>query len=219
MKGFATGMLVLVTLIFFVARAYEHDSTVLGYVRATAEAAMVGAIADWFAVTALFKHPLGLPIPHTAIIPKRKNEIGEGLGDFVQSNFLTGDVIAGKLAEAKVARRIGEWLSDPAQAATVVSEVAVVVTAVSEILRDDDDVRGLVDTLARDRLSKVSVAPILGRLIDAGMDGGHHEQIYNSALSGAANFLDDNRGVFRRRLTSESPWLSLIHISEPTRPY
>lgn len=206
MKVVATAMLLLAAVIFVVFRALEEDNSWAGYVRATAEAAMVGAFADWFAVTALFKHPLGIPIPHTAIIPKRKDEIGEGLGDFVQSNFLTGDVISEKLGQAGVAKRLAEWLADPEHARSIVSEVAVVTGAISEVLRDDEDVRALVDSLVRDRLSKVPVAPVVGKVIDAGMDGGHHHEVYNVMLSGAANFLDDNRDTFRRRLTQESPW-------------
>ncbi|NNC81311.1 MAG: DUF445 domain-containing protein [Acidimicrobiales bacterium] len=206
MKVVATSMLLLAAIVFIVFRAIEEDNSWAGYIRATAEAAMVGAFADWFAVTALFKHPLGIPIPHTAIIPKRKDEIGEGLGDFVQSNFLTGEVISEKLEQAAIAKRIADWLADPDHARSIVSEVAVVTGAISEVLRDDEDVRDLVDSLVRDRLAKVPVAPIVGRVIDAGMDGGHHHEVYNVVLSGAASFLEDNRETFRRRLTQESPW-------------
>jgi uncharacterized membrane-anchored protein YjiN (DUF445 family) len=206
MKIVALSMLVLAAIIFIIARGLEDDNGWAGYVRATAEAAMVGAFADWFAVSALFKHPLGIPIPHTAIIPNRKDEIGEGLGDFVQSNFLTGEVVAEKLASVEISKRLAGWLGDPAHARSIVSEVAVVVGAVSEVLRDDEDVRALVDSLVRDRLGRVPVAPIMGRVIDAGMDGGHHHEVYNAVLKGAASFLDDNRETFRRRLIQESPW-------------
>jgi len=207
MKRLATSLLVLAAIIFLVAKGFESDGAAwVGYVRATAEAAMVGALADWFAVTALFRHPLGLPIPHTAIVPKRKDEIGQGLGEFVQSNFLTGEVVSEKLEGVELSRRLGHWLQDPGNARAMVGEVAVVVSAVSEVLADDDDVRLMVDSLVRDRLSKIPVAPILGRVIDAGMDGGHHHELYNAALSGAANFLGDNRETFRRRLINESPW-------------
>lgn len=202
----AAGLLVVAAVIFVIARGYEEDHGWVGYVRATAEAAMIGAFADWFAVTALFRHPLGIPIPHTAIIPKRKNEIGEGLGDFVQSNFLTGEVVAEKLSTIEISKRLGEWLQNPGNAKSMVSEVAVVVSAISEVLSDDEDVRKMVDSLVRDRLGRVPVAPILGRVIDAGMDGGHHRVVYNAGLTGAANFLEDNRETFRRRLTQESPW-------------
>ena len=98
MKLVALGLFLAAAAVFVVALLYEDDHAWVGYVRATAEAAMVGALADWFAVTALFRHPLGLPIPHTAIIPKRKDEIGRSLGEFVQGNFLTREVIADRLA-------------------------------------------------------------------------------------------------------------------------
>ena len=206
MKVVATAMLVVAAVIFIVARGYEEDHGWVGYVRATAEAAMVGALADWFAVTALFKHPLGLPIPHTAIIPKRKNEIGEGLGEFVQSNFLTGEVVAEKLQSVEMSRRLGMWLREPENARSIIGELAVVVSAISEVLGDDEDVRMMVDSLVRDRLGRIPVAPIMGRVIDAGMDGDHHHEVYNTVLKGAANFLEDNRSTFRRRLINESPW-------------
>ena len=207
MKGFATLLLVVAAAVYFIARANQDGGAPwIGFVRATAEAAMVGAFADWFAVTALFKHPLGLPIPHTAIIPKRKDDIGEGLGEFVQSNFLTGEVVAEKLQGVQMSRRLGLWLRERDNASSTVSEIAVVITAVSDVLSEDEDVRVMVDSLVRDRLSRVPVAPIVGRVIDAGMDGDHHHEMYNSVLKGAANFLEDNRATFRRRLTNESPW-------------
>lgn len=206
MKMVAFALLLLAAVIFIVARGFESDYGWVGYVRATAEAAMVGAFADWFAVTALFKHPMGIPIPHTAIIPNRKDEIGEGLGEFVQSNFLTGEVVAEKLATVEMSRRLGEWLREPDNARSVVSEVAVVVSAVSEVLSDDEDVRMMVDSLVRDRLGRLPVAPVVGRVIDAGMDGGHHGELYNAVLASVASFLDDNRETLRVRLTRESPW-------------
>lgn len=206
MKMLATSMLVLAAIIFLIARGFEEEIGWVGYVRATAEAAMVGALADWFAVTALFKHPLQIPIPHTAIIPKRKNEIGEGLGDFVQSNFLTPEVVGEKLASVEASKRLGGWLRQPENARSMVTEVAGVVNAISVVLADDDDVKLMVDGLVRDRLARIPVAPILGKVIDAGMDGDHHHELYNAVLKGAANFLHDNEATFRRRMMGESPW-------------
>src|SRR5262245_11155347 len=110
MKLFATGLLVLAGVVFAMARTIEDEHSWAGYVRAFAEAAMVGALADWFAVTALFRHPLGIPIPHTAIIPSRKDQIGRSLGEFVQGNFLTRDVIMERLAGLGISRRFGAWL-------------------------------------------------------------------------------------------------------------
>ena len=164
MKRVATALLVGAAIVFVVARIFEGDTPALGYVRATAEAAMVGAIADWFAVTALFKHPLGLPIPHTAIVPTRKDEIGEGLGQFVQSNFLTAEVVAQKLESVEVSRRIGLWLREPENALKVVAELEIPLGAVMTVL--EDDVSSLTDTLLRDRLRRVSIVPIMGRFVD-----------------------------------------------------
>ena len=112
MKRTATGLLLAATVVFVVTRVLEEDASWLGYVRATAEAGMVGAIADWSTVTALFRHPLGIPIPHTAIIPNRKDDIGRGLGTFVQQNFLTKAVVEERLAGVSSAARLGDWLRD-----------------------------------------------------------------------------------------------------------
>ena len=115
----ALGFLIGATVIFLVCRWAQARGGLaapawIGYVRAAAEAGMVGALADWFAVTALFRHPLGLPIPHTAIIKRKKDQLGEGLGTFVRENFLSADVVETKLRDAEVAGRLGKWLSDPA---------------------------------------------------------------------------------------------------------
>ncbi|HEU5171006.1 MAG TPA: DUF445 family protein, partial [Gemmatimonadales bacterium] len=116
MQRAATGLLGVAFLVFFVARLFEPAHPWLGFVRATAEASLVGGLADWFAVTALFRHPLGVPIPHTAIIPKRKDQIGRSLGEFVETNFLTRELLDERLSHARVGVRLGEWLSHPANA-------------------------------------------------------------------------------------------------------
>ena len=111
MKFAATGLLLFAAVVFLIARTFHGEPAIWGYVEAGAEAAMVGALADWFAVTALFRHPLGLPIPHTAIIPRRKDEIGRSLGQFVEGNFMSREIIGERLRGAGIARRLGEWLS------------------------------------------------------------------------------------------------------------
>src|SRR3954451_6098384 len=129
MKVIATGLLVAAAVVFVVARQFEPN-TFAGYVEAFAEAAMVGALADWFAVTALFKHPLGLPIPHTAIIPTRKDDIGRGLGTFVQGNFLSGPILGERLASIGVADKVGQWLADRHNAEQLAANAGDVVEAV-----------------------------------------------------------------------------------------
>src|SRR5215217_8641090 len=110
MRTIAVSLLVLAAVVYVVTRGQDGW---LGFVNAGAEASMVGAIADWFAVTALFKHPLGLPVPHTALVPKRKDDLGRGLEEFVGENFLQEDIIRERLAVAAVSERIGQWLAEP----------------------------------------------------------------------------------------------------------
>ena len=158
MKLFATGLLVFAAVVFVVARTFEDEGTWVGYVESAAEAAMVGALADWFAVTALFRYPLGIPIPHTAIIPKRKDDIGRSLGDFVQGNFLTPEVIGERLAGAKIAERLGHWLAQPANAERAGEAAADALGGVVEVL-DDRDVQEALGTAVEKRLARTEVAP------------------------------------------------------------
>ncbi|MCS5720779.1 DUF445 domain-containing protein [Herbiconiux sp. CPCC 203407] len=163
MKLIATSLLVLSAIVFAVAFALQDRYPWLAFVRAAAEGAMVGALADWFAVTALFRHPLGLRIPHTAIIPNRKDEIGESLGEFVEQNFLSDEVVRSKLATFSVADRLGAWLSDPVNAERASSEGAVMAQGLLRFL-GDDDVETLIERLAREHLFDREWAPALGRV-------------------------------------------------------
>lgn len=143
MKIVATGLLVFAAVIYFVMRWLEHRdgadvATWVGYVRATAEAGMVGALADWFAVTALFRQPLGLPIPHTALIPRKKDQIGDQLGGFVQENFMTREVIETRVESLDLPRRLASWVADPANKQRVNDEVSRVFRLGSEMLGDED---------------------------------------------------------------------------------
>src|SRR5256885_15155070 len=124
MKRRATALLIGATVIFFVARFFESRFPWIGIIRATAEAAMVGGLADWFAVTALFRHPMGIPIPHTAIVPARKDRVGQTLGAFVQRNFLNRDVIAFKLHQLNAAGRIAAWIAQPDNARRIAKHAA-----------------------------------------------------------------------------------------------
>lgn len=205
MKAVATSLFVLAAVVFVVARALEDDRPWLGYVRATAEAAMVGALADWFAVTALFRHPLRIPIPHTAIIKKRKDDIGASLGGFVEANFLTRSVVTERLAAAGLAGRLGHWLSQPDNARTIGAQSAAVVRGVTEILQDDVVQSGL-ESMITERARQVKVAPLVGRAIDIAIEGGHHQSLVDGVLVAIDRFLDDNAMSFRNRLTQESPW-------------
>lgn len=205
MKSVATGLLVAAALVFVITRAFEDSAPWLGYVRATAEAAMVGALADWFAVTAIFRRPLGLPIPHTAIVQTRKDQIGASLGGFVRDNFLTAEVVTERLSEAQLAYRMGEWLADEHNARTVSAQSAAVVRGVTEVLQDDL-VQGGLEQVVLSRARSVSVSPIMGRVVEAAFEGDHHHVLLEAVLNGLGRFLSENRQTFRERLDQESPW-------------
>lgn len=205
MKRLALALLVFVTIVFLVARWQEDRHGWVGYVRAFAEAAMVGALADWFAVTALFRHPLGLPIPHTAIIPNRKDQIGQSLGEFVQENFLTREVLHERLDQARVGQRLGTWLADATNAAKAGTAVADAMRGSLEVI-DDRDVGAALEGIIERKVRNTSIAPLMGRAIDLAMEGGHHHRLLDVTLAGLGGFLDDNRTTFRQRLATESPW-------------
>jgi uncharacterized membrane-anchored protein YjiN (DUF445 family) len=204
MKAVALGLLVLAAVVYVVVTVAGPDGW-LGYVQAGAEAAMIGALADWFAVTALFRHPLGIPIPHTAIIPKRKDQIGASLGEFVESNFLTHEILAERIAGANVGMRLGGWLSQPAHAATTAEIAADALRGTLEVL-DDDEVQAGLERIIRARIDETPVAPLVGKVIDLTVAGGHHQRLLDATLKSLAGFLDENQNTFRERLSQESPW-------------
>ncbi|MFC6013627.1 DUF445 domain-containing protein [Nocardia lasii] len=167
MKALATGFLVVASVIYLLCRWLESrggGGEWVGYVRAASEAGMVGALADWFAVTALFKHPLGLPIPHTAIIRKKKDQLGESLGAFVGTNFLAPDVVSARLESAQISLRVGRWMAEPKNAARVAKESATILTAVVNTLRDED-VEQIIDNTIVKRIAEPLWGPPLGRVL------------------------------------------------------
>ena len=204
MKIVATSLLVAAAVVYIVARANEGPAW-LGYVESFAEAAMVGALADWFAVTALFRYPLGLPIPHTAIIPRRKDQIGRSLGQFVQEHFLTKEVLTERIRGAHIGRRLGLWLREPVNAERAGEVIVDGMRGTIEVL-DDRDVQDAIGGLVQRRLEDTQVAPLLGKAIDVAVEGGHHQRLLDAVLTGLSSFLHDNRAALRARLEEESPW-------------
>ena len=213
MKQLALGLLLLATAVFICARIFEDHHSSLGYVRAFAEAAMVGALADWFAVTALFRHPLGIPIPHTAIIPTKKDEIGRGLGGFVQENFLTTSVLGEKVRAAQPAARLGAWLADEAHARRVADGIGQLVRAGSEVLRDED-VQAIIEQNLRSRARSVQAAPVVGRMLREAAGDGRQALLVHSALAKLEALLTDNRDALRQAFAGESPWWVPIRIDD-----
>src|SRR3954469_24350412 len=182
-KRRATGLLAFMAVVFVAAVLAGEDRGLLGYVQAGAEASMVGGLADWFAVTALFRHPLGLPIPHTAIIPAKKDQIGEGLAGFVQQYFLTTEIIGERVAAARVPQRIGQWLAEPAHAHRLAEELSSAISGTANVLRDDE-LRDSVATFVDKRLRDTDLSPLLAKLLDAVCDAGQHQSALTSVLKG-----------------------------------
>jgi uncharacterized membrane-anchored protein YjiN (DUF445 family) len=208
MKGVALGALVFMAVLFAIAFAFQQDIPAFAYVRAAAEGGMVGALADWFAVTALFRHPLGIPIPHTAIIPSRKDEIGRTLGEFVETEFLRGDVVRTKLESTAIARRLGDWLAVPEHADRVTAEASVMASSVLRAL-SDDDVQDVIEDLAREHLIAPEWGPPLGEWLGRIVESGAHHGTVDMALDTVSAWLEANHAAFTglvsRRLPSWMP--------------
>ena len=205
MKRRATGMLVVAALLFVVARLLETRWPWLGYLRATAEAAMVGGIADWFAVTALFRQPMGLPIPHTAIIPNRKNRIGRSLGGFVQRNFLSRDVVATRLERVRAGEHLARWVSQPENARLISRHVAAGLAGATRVMRDED-VRDAIEKHLLGRVRATRVAPIIGNALSLLTAGDRHQELLDRAIVLVARFVSENEELIRDRIRAESPW-------------
>ena len=198
-------MLIVAAAVFVVTRIFESDHSWLGYLRATAEAAMVGGLADWFAVTALFRHPLGLPIPHTAVIKTRKAQLGRSLGEFVQENFLAHEVVTDKLHHARIGDRLGQWLRDSTHAQTVGQHTSAALAGALDVLHDDD-VQGILEHSISARLRRIEVSPLAGRVLAIATADGRHRELVDALANGASRFLDEHRDELRSRFSRESPW-------------
>ncbi len=204
MKFVATGGLILAAIVFVISRTVGHGHGVWPFLQAAAEAAMVGGLADWFAVTALFRHPLGLPIPHTAIIPRKKDHIGESLGEFVQQNFLTPEVVGPRIQAAQIPRRIGEWLAGGDRPERLSAELGVALAGANTVLADDD-IRLALEGFADAQLRRLPAAPVVAKVLDLAMQGDQHQLLMTEGLRALSRFLEDNQEVFRARVADESP--------------
>jgi len=205
MKRRATGLLAVALLIFIVAMILEPHYPWLGYVRATAEASLVGGLADWFAVTALFKHPLGIPIPHTAIVATRKERIGQILGTFVQKHFLSREVITANLRRVHPAERAAQWLGDREHARQIARQFASGLAKTLEAL-PREEVQELVGQVVRNRVRAFRVAPALGKTLAMALGDNRQEELLNAAVKLAADAVRNNRELIRDRVRAETPW-------------
>lgn len=202
----ATALLGVVAAVFVITViAGVEDGTWPGYVQAGAEASMVGGLADWFAVVALFRHPLGLPIPHTAIITARKEQFGETLGEFIQSSFLTPDAVAERVRAAGVGDRVARWLAEPANAEKLSGHVLGGAVEVVDLL-EDEPVHDVLERLVRERITSASLVPMAGRALGALTKQGRHTEVVDSALRGLDRYLDEHRDELQARFRDQAPW-------------
>jgi uncharacterized membrane-anchored protein YjiN (DUF445 family) len=210
MRRRATALLAAFAALFvamaMVRQLYPHFAPFwVALVRATAEAAMVGGIADWFAVTALFRHPLGIPIPHTAIVAQRKDRIGRSLGNFVGNNFLGREVIARQLAGMKLGERAARWLAEPEHQARVARAIAGGVARAAEAVPDDELKESVQGELVT-QLRKVQVAPLLADLLDLATTDDRHQEFLDRLVKLVNRIVEDNKELIRTRIAEESPW-------------
>jgi uncharacterized membrane-anchored protein YjiN (DUF445 family) len=205
MKTVATGLLVLAVATYAVARHYQAGGPAwVGYLAAAAEAGTVGALADWFAVTALFRRPLGLPIPHTAIIPTRKDAIGESLERFVSANFLSEPVVRDKIAQVEAAARLGGWLADPSHARRVTDEAAPMLRTVVANLHDEQ-IRDLLAGTVLPRLAEWPIGPAAGRLLAEIVAEGSHHRLVDLVIDAVDSWLRENRRLVLDIVLAQAP--------------
>jgi uncharacterized membrane-anchored protein YjiN (DUF445 family) len=205
MKFRASALLVVAAGIFVVASVFDSAGPWMGYIRATAEASVIGGLADWFAVTALFRHPLGVPIPHTAIVPMRKDRLGRTLGNFVQNHFLSRDVLAERLRSWGVAAGIARWLSQPQNARQIARQVAAGFAKTVDAL-PEDQLKNLVHEGIVGRIRTTQVAPVLGHVLKLFRAGNKHQELLSEAVKIAATAVDQNHDTIRNRVKAQSPW-------------
>jgi uncharacterized membrane-anchored protein YjiN (DUF445 family) len=204
MRTLAVGLLLLAAVVYVVTL---HQDGFLGFVNAGAEASMVGAIADWFAVTALFKHPLGLPVPHTALIPRRKEELGRSLEEFVGENFLQESTIRERMAIAGLSGRLGTWVAVEENARRVVDEAASVLHLALSTIRDED-LTSFVEEALLPRFVEEPVSPIAGSLLEEVLRDGAHHGLVDLVLDEALSWLEQNELTFVEVVGERAPWWS-----------
>ena len=201
----ATGLLILMTAIFLVALFLEQSYSWVGFIRATAEASMVGALADWFAVTALFRHPLGLKIPHTAIIPKRKDELGRALGTFMKESFLSPDNIETRLRDIEISQRLADWLGDGDSAHRMAVRLADGLGTIAANLDDERIAEGL-RVVVVDRLRSMPITPLIREWADMATADGRVDAALDNFMPYFVSAIGSNEERLRSALSEASPW-------------
>ncbi|MBI1891815.1 MAG: DUF445 domain-containing protein [Burkholderiales bacterium] len=203
-RRLATGLLIVMALVFVVAKLLEHRYFPLSFLRAFAEAAMVGALADWFAVTALFKHPLGVPIPHTAIIQKNKDRIGASIAYFLENNFMTRAVISEELRDVDFAAVASHWLREANNSRDLARQIVNAIPALLHMM-EDEDVGNFLQQRASSALRNMALAPILGEVVAVLAAGGQHRVMFDHLIEFMGRMLENNRNYIRQKIHDVSP--------------
>jgi len=206
MRALATAMLAGMAAIFIAATRLDHLHPAWGFVRAFAEAGLVGGIADWFAVTALFRHPLGLPIPHTAIIPRNKDRIGDTLANFLKDNFLTPSVVARRMKNLDVAGALGRFLSLPPGEGRLRAGGSRLLADILEAL-DQEKLGGMVKSALAERMRRIEIAPLLGQTLEAAITEERHVPLVDGIVTWAGRTLDANEDLIREMVHKRAGWI------------
>ncbi len=208
MRRIATGLLVFMTLVFIISHIWAPPgfAGAWGYIRAFAEASMVGALADWFAVTAIFRRPLGLPIPHTAVIPRSQDRIADAVGRFITDNFLQPDQVRDRLSDKDLCEALGKWLADPEQARAAAKGAVSAIPGVLDTL-DDETVAAFLRDRAGEAAEAINIAPAIGSVIDALAQQERHHDILDALLEEGVYLLGQNEHLIREKISGRSGWL------------
>ncbi len=214
MRIIATGLLIAMAILFVITSHLENNyHHGWGFLRAFAEAGMIGGLADWFAVTALFRHPLGIPIPHTAIIPNNKQRIGTTLASFLRSNFLTTRIVARKVQRMDVAGAAGKFLMQPSGGEGRMRMGASRLIADIVASLDDERLGGVAKDALNKQLGKLKVAPLLGQLLEAAIKEKRHQPVLDGIIVWASKTLEANeetiRAMVQERANTIMRWTGL----------
>jgi len=206
MKAVATGFLIVAAVVYLFCRWQESRGAGawVGYVRAASEAGMVGALADWFAVTALFRHPLRIPVPHTAIIKRKKDQLGASLSSFVGTNFLAPEVVSAKVESAQIPLRVGTWMAEPAHAERVAKETSTILRGIVGVLREDD-IQQIIDNTIVKRIAEPEWGPPLGRVLSELIHENRHLPLVDMLSERAHQWALGSQETIDRVISRDSP--------------
>jgi len=204
MQFFATGAFFAAMVLYCISRTLENVAWQWGFLRAFSEAAMIGAAADWFAVVALFRHPFGIPIPHTAVIPRHKDRIGANLARLVETEFLTKERIMAKLKEADLGNRFALWLSDAKNAAVIAHRLGEAIPRVFDAL-NDEGMRAFLRQHVSAQIHKLELSPLIGRLAETYIAQGRHQELFTEGLKIARSLIAENVGIIQEKIEAEFP--------------